>query len=624
MRKFLLLAVIAFGLTADAQDAMNFEIAPLGTVNPSEVKVDRNTNIQHIEAPYPGTDPYRVYLSELKSRILQRQQNTWPSSVSNKTDGIGDPPTVGQNFQGNEFEGVPNDNDMAISNDGKLVSVTNSMIYIFDVVQDTLLLAISLEAFTDSTVGLPARKFDPRVTYDFQQDRFIMAYLSGNRSTDNGIVLAFSETNDPMGNWNMYALPGNPFNDSTWSDYPMMEIADGRLLLTVNQIRDGVSWQLGFTQSIIWQIDKATGYAGSNLSTRMYSGIEYGGKPLRNLTPVENDRAASSGSGFIFLSNRNFDTINDTIWVVEVLSDISDPTPQIDVDFSITDQVYGVPPNAHQPSNRFLQTNDGRILDAISENGEIHFVGNTNNPANNRAAIFHGVLYDLPNNGTKLDIISDDSLEFGYPAIAYSGRFDGDVQFIMTFNHSSETVNPGLSTMHWDQFTGLSERVMVKEGTSFINTQSGNVMRWGDYSGAQAKGDEPGKVWICGYWGKFDPPQGTITYRNNSTWIAEVESPGSPSVGIEDVEAQESKAMAFPNPTSGRFSVEFEVPNSEVYFVKMFDLKGQLVEILFADKIKEGQNVLSFNTEGLEAGAYIIEISNNADYRSTLNVLIYQ
>jgi hypothetical protein len=583
--------------------------------------VDRNVTIEHLEMPFPGSDPYKQYLYGIKQRALEKQADMPRNSGSMKTDAIGDPPTLGQNFQGNQFDGVPNDNDMAISSDGKLISVTNSMIYIFDVVQDTLLLSISLEAFTDSAVGLTARKFDPRVTYDHQEDKFIMAYLSGNLSTENGIVLAFSETNDPLGNWNLYGLTGNPFNDTTWSDYPMMEIADDRLLLTVNQIRDNVSWQLGFKQSIIYQIDKSTGYAGSNLSTRLYSGINYDGKPLRNLTPVENDRDASSGSGWFFVSNRNFDSINDTFWVVEVQSDISDPTPVIDVQVSIANRKYGVPTFAHQPNNFFLQTNDARVLDAIMENGEIHIVGNTINHDNLRTTFFHGIVGQLPNNGTNLEIISDTALEFGYPAIGYSGRFVGDQQFIISVNHSSENTFPGLSAFHWDQFTGMSERTEVKAGDSYINTQSGNIMRWGDYSGAQAKTDEPGVVWIGGYYGRFNPPPGSITYRNNSTWIGEITSPGSPSVGIEDV-VKVPKAMAYPNPTSERFYIEFEVPQTEKLFLELYDNQGRLVEVLYADKVNAGKNRLAFQTEGLASGSYILLISNKKDFKDELQLSI--
>lgn len=602
-----------------AQQAQNFSFEKIGTVNPTELEIDRNLTIQHLEMPFPGSDPYKIYLHELKQRILDRQEAIEPGS-SFKTSAIGDTVVVGMNFQGNQFDGVPNDNDIAINTNGQLISVTNSMIYVFDVDRDSLLLSISLEAFTDSSVGLPARKFDPRITYDHQEDKFIIAYLSGSLSTENGIVVGFSETSDPLGNWNLYGLPGNPFNDTTWSDYPMMEIADGRLMITVNQIRDNVSWQLGFSQSIIWQIDKASGYAGGNLDTRLYSGINFNGKPLRNLTPVENDRAASSGNGWYFISNRNFDSINDTFWVVEVQSDINDPNPMVDVSFSIANRKYGVPPNAHQPNNFFLQTNDARVLDAIMENGEIHFVGNTINHDNQRAAIFHGILWDAPNNGTRLNIISDTALEFGYPAIAYSGRFDGDQQFIIGFNHSSENVDPGMSAIHWDQFTGLSPRSLVKNGDSYINTQSGNIMRWGDYSGAQALSDEPGVVWLGGYHGRFDPPPGSIIYRNNSTWIAKVESPGSPSVGVDATDVTARRAMAYPNPSSGRFYLDFEVSQTDKYRVELYAMSGELVEILFADKVKAGKNRISFQTEGLANGQYILLISNSKNIREEIQI----
>jgi hypothetical protein len=48
-------------------------------------------------------------------------------------------------------------------------------------------------------------------------------------------------------------------DDSTWSDYPIIALSGSDLFLTFNQVRDNVSWTVGFKQSVIWQIDKTKG-----------------------------------------------------------------------------------------------------------------------------------------------------------------------------------------------------------------------------------------------------------------------------------------------------------------------------------------------------------------------------
>jgi len=63
--------------------------------------------------------------------------------------------------------------------------------------------------------------FDPRAIYDPIADKYIVSWLAGNTSNSSLIVIGFSETNDAAGNWNLYALTGDPNNNGQWSDYPM-------------------------------------------------------------------------------------------------------------------------------------------------------------------------------------------------------------------------------------------------------------------------------------------------------------------------------------------------------------------------------------------------------------------
>ncbi|MEZ5014183.1 MAG: hypothetical protein R2794_07815 [Chitinophagales bacterium] len=83
---------------------------------------------------------------------------------------------------GEQFDGtsVPNDNDLAISNGGKIISVINSSIYIYDM-DGTFLQTLSLAAFAD-TLDIPDIKFDPKVVYDPVNDKFIITTASGIRS----------------------------------------------------------------------------------------------------------------------------------------------------------------------------------------------------------------------------------------------------------------------------------------------------------------------------------------------------------------------------------------------------------------------------------------------------------
>ncbi|MEM7040751.1 MAG: hypothetical protein AAF570_27565, partial [Bacteroidota bacterium] len=163
-------------------------------------------------------------------------------------------PIIGRNFEGNlAGNSVPNDNSMAISNGGKIMSCINTNILGYDLNEDTIQFNESLAAWAFPLL-ISGSKFDPKVVYDPVEDRFILVVLNGSTPLVSRIIIGFSQTNDPEGDWNLYSVSGDPVQDSTWSDYPAISITEGELFITVNQIIPGEPWQTGFAQSIIWQI----------------------------------------------------------------------------------------------------------------------------------------------------------------------------------------------------------------------------------------------------------------------------------------------------------------------------------------------------------------------------------
>ena len=229
---------------------------------------------QHINFSDPTSKDYDIHLVQLdqhpipsaeygtKKNELNRLRAAWKNEAHktenlSKTRGLAVNPSIVKGAQGNTSNSVPNDNDIAVSNDGKVVSVVNSNIRIYD---DTLK-SIFNKTLTSlvSSLGVYTWISDPRVIYDPSSDRFILVCFSGNLSTESTIMVGFTQTNDPTGAWNFYTLNGNSFNDSTWSDYPIISVSDKDFFITFNQVKYNVSWTVGFKQSVIWQIDKQHG-----------------------------------------------------------------------------------------------------------------------------------------------------------------------------------------------------------------------------------------------------------------------------------------------------------------------------------------------------------------------------
>ncbi len=616
----------AFGQGFSYEESEIKAIAPPVIISPRNITQHWNPSLQNLATPAPGGSSYQSFL-------LRQKQNVKPTGVGATTltngtnKSVTDQPILGQNFDGNAPGGAPNDNDMAISNGGKLISVINSNISMYDVIGDSLLLTISLDDFAD-TLGITAGMYDPRAAYDPKQDRFIMVWLSGNTYATSNIVLAFSQTNNPLDDWNLYSIPGNMLDGLTWTDYPMIAITDDEFILTGNAlINDTIggndSWKFLFKESLIWQFDKASGYQGDSLRFKFYTNIRYNSKPIRNLCPIQGG-STTQGPAFYLVSDRNFDIVNDTFFVLKVTGRYNDPNTTVQVNVTRTDLPYGVPPDARQPGGTFLQTNDCRVLDGYIEEGIIHFVGNTVLPDSARSGVYHGRIVVWDNSFVCTGhIIGQRDLEFGYPAISYTGKYRYDDEAIISFNYVSEDTFPGISSVFYNGNTGeYSDRLTVKLGTSRINRGGGANQRWGDYSGNQPKYDQPGTVWISGYYGEFRSSPIPSNRNLNLTWLAELTSPDNTSaVSVNEVDAP-AQVKAYPNPASDMVYIDFESPEDKWVEIALYNINGQLVKTFIRDEVKAGSNQFSFSVSPLAAGTYVLNIAGSNGIVATKKIVI--
>mgnify|MGYP002628121234 CR=1 FL=1 len=605
-KTILLLIIVSINFSAlKAQDQRSFKIQKATSINVSELGPSFHAEVYNLEAPYPGSDSYRNYIHQLKDLRFTNFAPTIGEKKSIKATNS-DVPNYDAGFEGNLFGGIPNDNDVAISNDGKVVSVSNSDVYIYEE-DGSFLLKRQLEDFSDS-LGLVANSYDPKIIYDPSMDRFVLFFLNGNDQAATAIVVCFSQSNDPTQGWNIYSLPGNPYSDGAWSDFPMVAMTAQDVFVTVNHIHsDSASWQTGFMQSVIWQVQKEEAYNGAALMTVLHSNIKFNNKPIRNLMPVEGGVNLKDNEMY-FISNRNFDFQNDTFFVVKIPQSIAENSNvSTSVQFALANQDYGLPPDAKQTTTTFLQTNDARPLGGFIENGIIQFVGNTVNLSTGLAAIYHGKLNALATLYTvDLEVLSDPLLEYGYPNISFSGQTSFDEQAIISFNHTSIDSFPGMSAIFYSANDGYSERLHLITGTSNVNLIAGNFERWGDYSGSQRRFNLAGEVWVSGF----------IGFRNNlalskdqhRTYIAKLSSKDNLNVAIKGEFS--AAAKIYPNPVEERMYVQFDLPTSMNLDFVLIDILGKQISLIENRKVNAGRNELIFMTTKLAKGTYFLKISN--------------
>jgi hypothetical protein len=536
----------------------------------------------------------------LAQHVKRELMKTYNRKESMLRTAVVDTPYMHLNFTGNAFNNhVPNDNDMAIADNGVVCSVTNTTIWSRHTVLGQNHGSYNLHTLT-SSLGLQQEEFDPKIIYDPVSNRFIAVFLNGFTDSTSNTLVGFSQTDSSWGAWNFYSLPGNPLNDTSWTDFPMAAITDNELFITVNLLYNDSSWQTGFKQTIIWQIKKSEGYSGSSLNPLLHYGVSYNGRSIRNLCPVKGG-SQIYGPNMYFLSNRNFAISNDTFFVVRINDTINAPSQTLTVTPVLSDINYHMPVNALQPFSDSLAVNDARVMGAFTENGIIQFVFNNFDTVSGKDCIFHGIADSASGWHITGNLYVDPQLDLGYPNIAYCGSSFSDNRAIIGLLYSSPATNPGMGAIAYDGVNQFSPIRIIKPGASYIDMLFGNE-RWGDYTGIQRRYNQSGFVWISG--------QYAVATHRTLTWIAEI-APDATTY-VQEIAEEEIAPLLFPNPSGDRITISFSNPHDQFLSFEVIDATGRVVKVLFRGAVVKGENEFSFSAASLVRGNYFLLISNNS------------
>lgn len=576
-------------------------------------------HIQNLESPKPDGNSYQSELLRRKELFKQKypgsgKKNNKLFEPRNNLDSL---PRIGLNFEGNLASGsTPCDNTTAISNNGILISAINTNIRAYDITSGTnFIFSKSLSAFAQP-LGLTSSKYDPKIVYDPYANRFIIVFLNGFIPSNSKIIVGFSTDDNPNNPWNLYSLPGNPYNDTSWSDYPAIEVNEHDLFITMNLLWPDSSWQTGFKQTVIWQINKNDGYAGNTLNTTLWNGLQYNGTKIRNLHPVREGMANYAANQY-FVSNRNFAIESDTVILVEITNSQQSGLAQININLILSTDNYFLNVDAPMPSAQLLTTNDARILGATKMGDIIQFVQNSSDTATGNSAIFHGFI-DVSSMQAWGNIVSSDTLYLGYPNIASVGFNPAEQASIIAFDYSSAADFPGVGAVFYDGNGNYSPIQIIKKGTGSINVLSGNIERWGDYFGIQRKYNEPCKVWVAGMWGKNS---------GLGTWLAELASTdtcsGSLPAAVNQDNSYLSESYTYPNPFDDAFFFELTLQKTAFAQIYLYDSKGSLIQILYSDKIKSGNNKINLTATNLPKGLYFMHVIIDGQLQDVKKIIKY-
>lgn len=565
------------------------------------------TNIKNLERKHKSPTEVEALKAKKTENKLQQRETVKTNENAESTSSLNI--SVATNFQANIFNGgAPPDNTIAIANNGNIVSVINCNIAYFNSNGNQLWTGSFWELFNDPS--LTEIIYDPIVVYDSQADRFVMIAIHGFTSATSKLIVSFSKTNNPTDGWWIYKLSGNPLNDFCWLDYPKLGISNNEIFVTGNLFNDNT----GFSESVIYQIDKNNGYSGTNLDWILWSNIV--GSPL-TIIPVSYGQQGNYGPGLYFVNQSP--TSGNTVNLYEITDDLG-ANPQL-----IRNEIFK---SDYSPSGYALQlgtsveliTGDCKISNAFYLDGIIHYVFQSDYQNSN----YTGINYNRLNVSSLTNIsysFGEIGFDCAYPTVASFATTESDKSVIFCYLRSGVSIFPETRAIVFDNNQTWSNSILVKSGVNYVDAfEYDNTVRWGDYTGIAFKYNPSNpEVWVSGCYGSSQTLFNT-NYNCFNNWIAQITDVALSA--NENNSEEKYNTNVFPNPIIDLFSLAFEIPKQGFTKIYLTDLTGKVVSTLFNGNLKKGKNVLTFNRNAMASGTYFLMIESAETIVKTEKIII--
>ena len=184
---------------------------------------------------------------------------------------------------------------------------------------------------------------------------------------------------------------------------------------------------------------------------------------------------------------------------------------------------------------------------------------------------------------------------------------------------SSQNIYPQIRVVSFDDRMNPSPSLLVKNGENYFDDYD-NVkksVRWGDYSGISRNfaATEP-TAWMAGEYGRIDKKRGTwiseisgiITKVNNP-----VDNNSSPNIPYYSL---------YPNPGYNLVNFSFILNERSKIEIRIFDILGRMIKLLYKDIAQKGENRLMFNLFALNSGTYFMQITSNGKTIKTEKLVV--
>ena len=569
------------------------------------------------------------HIEELKAAKNNRKRamlnNGMSNTSSNKTAATN--PIIGTNFKGNELKSwTPTDNTVAVSNGGKIVSCVNYGIEYYDTAGNYFLQNQTWNNFVNNAT-LNQAKFDPRVIYDNLHDRFILVLLHGFSSTKSKVLVCFSKTNDPMDGWNIYQLSGNPYQDSSWTDYPTIGVSNEDLFINGNRFGDAPNYD--WKGTYIYQISLSEGYAGTSLQYGLWNQI-YTPSGIEGMTlyPASDGQGRSMSEKMYFV--QMLPDSGSHVYLYELNGKLQSPSKTLSSSeysiphYELCGSAFEKDPSTGEIDS--LSTGSAWTQNAFYNHRYVHF-SFTGDIGNGWCGIHYGRI-SLDSNKADVSSYGAEGTDLAYPAVASLGYDSLDQGAVLAFVQSDTNHLPQVGVISIDHAMTWSSPQVVKTGDTSVNilyppSYAIQPERWGDYTGICRKYNAAiPQAWLAAAYATNTPPR----LASYGTWIAQITTadphlPPPTPAGLNTSNHQ-ANSVLYPNPASDLFTLEFDIQRAGEIFIRLLDINGRTIKILFNDVVRESRNKLSFNKLMLAKGQYIVTVEQHHKAIVTQSLII--
>jgi hypothetical protein len=389
---------------------------------------------------------------------------------------------------------------------------------------------------------------DPRSYYDSVNGHFIVTELeidvdpsTGDLGSASHVLIAVSQSNNPLGAWNVFSLDVSNDGDARFGgcptgcfgDQPLIGADANGFYVSTNAFGLPPS---GFRGAQVYAISLATLEAGGggNISAVHFGNLDTApGMPARSVQPSTvppggSFETASGGTEYFVSALDPAHTVDNrvTVWAMSNTSSLS-TTPSLTFNNAVVNtETYGFPPAAEQkrgatPYADFLASvgikvheelvaaNDDRMQQVVFAAGSLWTAVPTKVQPGSQGPVRAGAAWFILSpsvSGTQVNasvlnqgyisIQSPKQNSVSFPAVGVNASGKGAVVFSVV----GEDFFPSAGYALLDATNGAGPIVISDPGVAPDDGFSGyfpngRVGRWGDYSAAVS--DESGNIWMA-------------------------------------------------------------------------------------------------------------------------------